>query len=269
MSRTWDLTVNNYDQSNIDWLKSISDEVSRIVVSKEVGETGTPHLQGRITFRRTYRLKSLKKLSGDKFHWEPTKCAQDNLYCMKQDSDVIIHKINTQQGQRRDLAHVSTKIDEGATMEDFMDDTETLNVMAKYGPFVSKLFAHKRRRTEFQKPNVMVYHGESGTGKTREAYKEAGSEVYVWEPANGKWFDGYHGQRTVIFEEFRGQLPFGTLLRLLDGYPHTKVEIKGGFVDWSPTKIILTSPKHPDDWYQVHGESLQQLRRRISLTKKF
>lgn len=100
--RTWDLTWNNYTEADIALLKSWENEVNRMVVSKEVGEQGTPHLQGRITFKRTYRLAALKKLA-PKVHWEPTNCAQDSLYVMKDGSDVVIDVNNKAQGQRNDL----------------------------------------------------------------------------------------------------------------------------------------------------------------------
>lgn len=130
MSRTWDLTVNNYTQENIDWLQSIVDEVNKIKVSKEVGDEETPHLQGRITFKRTYRMKALKKLSGDQFHWEPTKCGQDSLYVIKHDSEVIIDKDNRQPGKRNDLVAAVDSIKAGATTRELWEQHTTC--MVKY-----------------------------------------------------------------------------------------------------------------------------------------
>ena len=268
VKKTWDFTVNNFTEGEIDWLNSIKDEVARMVVAKEVGDEGTPHLQGRVTFKRSYRLAGLKKLSGDRFHWEPTMCTQDNLYCMKIDSDVIINVNNKKQGNRTDLQFVAKRLEEGATASDMMD--EALETMARYGPFVAKLMSHKRRRREYVKPTVIVHYGKTGCNKTRDAYESVNDDYYKWTPSQGSWFDGYCGQTDVIMDEFRGQLPFGQLLDLLDGYPQTRVPIKGGFVEWSPTRIFITSPKHPRDWYpNLEGESDEQLMRRLTTVKLY
>jgi len=97
-AKTWDLTLNNYDASEVHTLESWTNEVSTMVVSKEVSSTGTPHLQGRITFKRAYRLKGLTKLL-PRAHWEPTKATADSLYCKKADSEILIEVNNKHQGK--------------------------------------------------------------------------------------------------------------------------------------------------------------------------
>lgn len=104
------------------------------------------------------------------------------------------------------------------------------------------------------KPNVTVFHGSAGSGKSKEVnthYK--GHDVYKWTPNNGNWFDGYHGQKTVIFEEFRGQIPFAQFLALLDRYD-CKVQGKGTMCEFCATEICIISPVHPDLWYQNLAE---------------
>jgi len=59
-------------------------------------------------------------------------------------------------------------------------------------------------------------------------------------------------------------MPFGMMLALLDRY-QCKVQYKGGMAQFRATKIILTSPKHPQDWYQDDGhDKVDQLIRRIT-----
>ena len=62
--------------------------------------------------------------------------------------------------------------------------------------------------------------------------------------------DGYAGEKSVLFEDFRGQLPFGMLLSLLDRYD-CKVQHKGGMCELAATHIVMTSPLHPQEWYKV------------------
>ena len=60
----------------------------------------------------------------------------------------------------------------------------------------------------------------------------------------GKWWSNYFAQEDIIIEEFRGQIPMGELLMLLDRYKHT-VEVKGGFRQFRGRNIIICSPMEP------------------------
>lgn len=82
-------TLNNYNDGDIEWLKRL--ECNVMTCSKEVGETGTPHLQFSITFKRSYSLAALKKLHNG-VHWEIQECKQDNNYCRKRDAELIIDR---------------------------------------------------------------------------------------------------------------------------------------------------------------------------------
>lgn len=116
------------------------------------------------------------------------------------------------------------------------------------------------------KPFVKVFFGSTGVGKSRRARNEIGTPLYVWHPQCQQWFDGYGGEANVLFEEFRGQLPFGMLLSLLDRYD-AKVQYKGGVIEFAATTIYLTSPVHPTQWYSSEklqkDDCLDQLLRRI------
>jgi len=96
-------------------------------------------------------------------------------------------------------------------------------------------------------PKVTVLIGSPGSGKTRYAY-DLDPALYTPMIGNGMWFDGYDGQKTVLFDDFYGEIPYSFLLRLLDRYP-LQVPIKGGSAHWTPTHIILTSNKEVTSWY--------------------
>jgi len=129
----------------------------------------------------------------------------------------------------------------------------------------------KRRKAQ---PDVIVLHGPTGTGKSHTARQEledlyGEDDVYVWHPQQGKWFDGYEGQSGVIFEEFRGQLPFGFMLSILDKYD-CRVERKGSTTQFAAKTIYITSPKPPVEWYETlatNDGQLNQLTRRITTTR--
>ena len=85
--RNWVFTVNNYGATDIQIFGEV--ECRFVCYGKEVGESGTPHLQGLIIFdKRGKTLAGLKKVHPTA-HWEPMKGTIDQAYayCVK-DGDV-------------------------------------------------------------------------------------------------------------------------------------------------------------------------------------
>lgn len=120
-----------------------------------------------------------------------------------------------------------------------------------------------KRRTPEVAPEIQIYWGDSGTGKTRKALEE-NPGAYILTKPNGNnitWFDGYEGQDTIILDEFYGWIAYDLLLRILDRYP-LKLQIKGGFVECSATKFVITSNKPWTEWYP-NIEDKSALERRI------
>lgn len=88
VSRTWCYTINNPTNEDIEFVKRL--DCTEHVCAKEIGEMGTPHLQGCITFPKPYRMSALKKLH-PKAHWEATKSDEHAFnYCRKVGSEIIV-----------------------------------------------------------------------------------------------------------------------------------------------------------------------------------
>ena len=81
--RNWCYTINNYDEEE---LKSIADwpDVVYNVMGLEVGEEGTPHIQGYVEMNKKCRLSAMKKLN-ERAHWERREGKQHEAidYCKK------------------------------------------------------------------------------------------------------------------------------------------------------------------------------------------
>lgn len=258
-------TINNYTQHDERYLSNAYKDgvASYVIYGKEIGEQGTNHLQGFIQFNRATSL-SMAKHYLPRAHLEPRKgtVKEAIIYCRKE-GDVIEYGESTRQGYRSDLTEVTNLISKGFSIEHV---AKRCNVQyVKYHKGIEKLRnMYIQDRTECA--NVEVFYGESGCGKTRRAInKFIGKDFYKWDPQCGQWFDGYTGQKYVIFDEFRGQLPFGMLLSLLDRYT-CNVQYKGGMIKFVATHIIITSPTHPQDWYNLDDKEgkYNQLMRRIT-----
>lgn len=83
----WCFTLNNYDTEQIERIEQVlKHETKWYVFQAEVGENGTPHLQGTICLKVRQRLTQLKAID-PKIHWEPTKSVKASVaYCTKQET---------------------------------------------------------------------------------------------------------------------------------------------------------------------------------------
>ena len=188
-------------------------------------------------------------------HFEIRRGSSDEAerYCSKDDTRVDgpwrFGNRRENQGQRNDLALMRDMVRDGHGVGDLLEVMPG-NVI-RYHRAIDMLRAqYAPHRTEM--PEIYVFWGPPGSGKTRRAFDMCLNEGVSFYPKQpGKWWDYYDGQHTIVWDEFYGSsLPFTDLLRLLDRYP-LYVERKGGTVKfWSSTKrIIFTSNSHPRDWY--------------------
>lgn len=183
----------------------------------------------------------------------------------------LLHEWGTakQQGKRNDLEAIAQSIHEGKRLRDIAEENPAEFIKFHKGIQAYKSAITKPRSADTPK-EVFVYFGPTGTNKTRTAH-EAYPDAHIQGNELGKWFDGYDGHSEVILDEYRGQLTFGFLLRLLDRYP-MKVEVKGGVEEFVADTIIITCPEHPSTWYKTLDQrdgKMDQLRRRITKIMKF
>lgn len=248
--------------------------------------TGTKHFQGYISFTNPRSITAVnKKYFESKAHLAVAKgTAEENrVYCTK-NGDFIEYGNLPKQGARTDLPCIKElRLEEGCSVRELVrmkyetEDGEKKSVIKnlqqlKFAEALSKYTTIKERVP----PKVYWFWGASGTGKTRTAWEMLGYEdTWISNPGTLKWFDRYDEHKNVIIDDFRTDLcTFDFLLRLLDRYP-LQVEIKGGFVNWVPEVIIITTPYDPEETYDfmLHdmklGENLKQLTRRITEVRKF
>lgn len=136
-SKTFVFTLNNYDEAELESLrKGLQAEARYAIVGKEVGESGTPHLQGYVSFSKTKRFTGVKKLVGDRAHIEKAKGnEQSNFdYCSKQgDYEEFGHRSSP--GKRSDLDAFCDAVKAGNRDVKKLRD-EFRDVFAKYSRFV-------------------------------------------------------------------------------------------------------------------------------------
>lgn len=114
---------------------------------------------------------------------------------------------------------------------------------------------------------VHIYWGDTRTGKTRAVY-ELEPDVFD-KPSDDKWFDGYQGEEAILLDEFRGEIPVGSLLKWLDRYP-IRVHSKGSMVPLCTKRWYITSNLNPEEWYlNIDEKTKAALFARFTLIKHF
>lgn len=96
--RRWCFTLNNYKIKEADILAHYFIENSKYyIIGKEIGEKGTPHLQGYIEFDNARHLTALKKIH-NKIHWEVAKGTREEnfKYCSKENKFITNDPIHSQ-----------------------------------------------------------------------------------------------------------------------------------------------------------------------------
>lgn len=266
-ARHWVFTLNHWTDAELEalehWVEIYGGKY--IIFGFEHGAQGTRHLQGYVEFDGPTTRKHVVETLGGRAYCDVRFGTQKQAidYCKKEGNWWESGSKALGQGHRSDLDGVVSMIKEGKPLS--LIASECTAQMILYGKGIEKTRLLVNRPSEWRDVKVVVYWGETGTGKTRKAMEEKPYKLN--QNTNGTlWFDGYDGERVLLLDDFYGWIRYGELLTLLDGYPY-RCQTKGGhcWAEW--TKVIITSNKFWSEWYKV--EDLGALKRRICESIKF
>jgi hypothetical protein len=266
-SRSWEITINNYSDLDIAFLKNL--DVNRITVSKEISSTGTPHLQGKIVFKRAYRFKQLKKLH-KQAHWEASITTEnDHNYCKKFDSDIIINENYTKQGKRVDLEKIKKRLLDGEKLEDLFVNGDisvwAFNTYRKTWEYCESLYMNSHYRTSM--PKITWYVGKTGVGKSHAAFHGKPHKDIYLVPNDNNWWDNYKQQKHMVFNDYRGRIPYNEFIQILDSWNYQVSRRNNCPLNVTSENIVITSSLLPQQIYhnRMDEDSIDQLLRRITI----
>jgi len=260
--RSWTITVNNYTEQDELQLQRQECRALFIVYGREIGESGTPHLQGYIQLKNSQTLAYMKKHVHPTAHLEVARGTplQNYTYCTK-DGDFFTYGEVPKQGKRTDIDTVKSLLSEGGTMKDIVE-VATSYQSIKFAEMYLKYAEPARKSISI---TVYWFWGPTGSGKSTEAISMC-PEAY-WKD-NTKWWDGYDGQKEVIMDDWRQDgWKINDLLSMWQGLPY-RIETKGSSRQLQATTFIVTTPRPPSDLF-FPGEDIQQLIRRINYIREF
>lgn len=270
-SRRFCFTLNNPTDEDLAWLRAaLSNEqlVRYAIFGHEVGDSGTPHLQGYAELVKPIRCTGFKKATSKKAHVEVAygNRLQARDYCKKDGKfEEFGNWESGGQGTRNDIKDVMDAIKTGIeplkVCEDFPE------TVARYHNFFDKYTAlvQKEATKGIRKVETFVFIGDAGSGKTRAVY-EYDPNVFMVNSGETFPFDGYNDEKTICLDDFYGGIKYHELLRILDIY-RLKVNVKGShrYANWN--RVYITSNEPPEEWYSVG--LTPALERRLTYIKHF
>lgn len=254
-SKYWCFTVNNPRSFH----KDLNDlkNYEYIVVGNEVGEEGTPHLQGFVVFKSRLRFNQVKTMIPrahveTMYQFSTPKKASD--YC-KKDGDW------TEEGVLPDyFGGASGGIKKRENFQKMIEHAKSgsFDEIMEIDPVSYVQHYHAFKRIKQDNPQKVAnlpdvcgewLHGEPGVGKSHKARIE-NPDLYD-KPLN-KWWDGYKGEDCILLDDVglkQGEWLGDLLKRWSDKYSFPG-EQKGTTVQIRPKKIVVTSNYKIEEIFQ-------------------
>lgn len=244
-------------------LEQLKEKSRYLIVGREC--VSTPHYKGYVYLTNATARRALsKKLPRAYLEVSKGTPEQNRVYCSKQEI-FIEHGEIPCQGKRTDLCVVADRLTSGKTSvsEIALEDPMVYHQYGRRTLEKVEDILNSRRKREWQTEGLWLY-GKTGTGKSTRAYEGFDESThYVWKLSDKDWQDGYRGQEIVIIDDFRGEIKYSELLKMLDKWPHS-VSRRGMCPHpFLAKKVIITSLLHPSEVYRNlrENDSLVLMRR--------
>lgn len=281
--RQFCFTINNYSENDIKLLADLDHHY--MVYGKEVGDNGTPHLQGYCQLLQQKRLSALKKYL-PRAHIEEARDKTGKLaaaYCKKGqqphaewteqrdrgpnyglNADVFESGELRKQGERTDVESMLNACKQHASDLQLLEEHGPTFVKYTRGADRARLVYARATRPRYNSNfKVIVYYGSADAGKTRKAHEIDPFVHRLHVTRDGTvWADGVDSSvQTCLLDDYYGTIPWGQFLELTDKYEY-QLPIKGGFTWKYFHTLIITSNVHPREWY---GKFPPELERRLTI----
>lgn len=245
-STNWVFTLNNYTQEDETRIREAVEGgwLRWCVYGREVGASGTPHLQGGCGASSQRTMSAMRKRISDRAHWEPMRGRVDQAtdYCKKDGDVVSLGSVPVRDEQ------VDKKPNSDEKYREIIKLSRERNLEEIERKYPTVYFLHYKRILQLgnytttrlgsqERPNIW-YYGETGTGKSYRARRHG--KVYLKK--RNKWWDDYNDEEVVVIEEWApcNEATAQELKIWADSYDFP-AEVKGGTIRIRPRLLIVTS----------------------------
>lgn len=251
-------TLNNYTDEETQSIVDI--KCNYIIFGREVGESGTPHLQGYVQFGAPGKTLSAMKKLIPRAHFEVTKGSIDQnvAYCSKE-GDFTERGVKPMSQKRKGVCGKDSlearweKAKEGRFQELPPEQIKTYE-------YIYRKFAPASDRDVLD--NLWI-QGPSGCGKSK--YVRDNYEEFYSKPMS-KWWDGYEREETVLLDDYDPSHTkfLAYFLKTWADHYVFNAEVKGGMMRIRPKTIIITSQYSIDECFESPQE-IDAIKRRFKV----
>jgi len=138
----YQFTWNNYTDADQQWCRDFAaSDCKFLIFGREVGDSGTPHLQGFFVLTSKQRISALKK-KGMNAHLTPNDKKVDcaRKYCQKDGDFEEFGSLKSKQGNRGDIDAFKAAVRSGTDWVQLLD--EHSDVCKKYRNFCAEFYSH-------------------------------------------------------------------------------------------------------------------------------
>jgi len=239
-NRNFIFTYNNYpDTKLVDEL-----DCKYIAYSHEVAPTtGTPHLQGYVSFHNPKtHAQACRLLPGCHVLVMHGSIAQNDVYCTKVGTQELVERgekpiSNDNKGRAEKLRWQRAK---ELAQQGKLDDIDA-DIYVRCYSTLKNIAKDHATKPDAKDVRCFWVYGPTGSGKSH-AVETAFPGLYKKCMDDLKWFDSYNGEDVVYLEDIdKYQVKWGGLLkRLADRWP-MQASIKGSMRYIRPGYVIVTS----------------------------
>lgn len=276
--RNWCFTVNNYSDAYVDRLKGLASNSAckYLGFAKEVGASGTPHLQGLVVFVNAKTMQATKNwMECQTVHLEVTRgtCmeAADYFRNPKPETgklppapeDLFEHGELPLTNQAIGQAEKERwKVNLAHAKAGNLDEIDPDIYFRYYNTCKQIKKDHMAKPDDLTAPCGIWYWGEPGVGKSHRARQEQPDAYFKMQ---NKWWDGYQDQPAIILDDFDSK-ELGHHLKIWADQYAFVAETKGHALFIRPKVFIITSNYQPKDLW-TDSVLLSAIERRFNIVK--
>ncbi len=244
-------------------MKEGLDSIAYMIINKEVGEGGTPHMQGYVCFKKRLRATQVKIVLPRA--WSEIKkgsVAEAIHYCKKPVEGCNCKHCVKARPQQPDFSEYGEVplTDGEATQEKWNEwyesakagDMEAIprKMLIRYYPAFKRIAQDNPEKPEdLTSLDNMWVVAPTGYGKSkyvREKYPD------YYDKAPNKWFVGYKGEETILLDDMgpeQCKYLAWYIKRWADLYSYP-METKGGGCQIRPKRLVVTSQYKIEDCFE-------------------